>query len=219
MDSITGELSDPIHYKSLSEYPFPLGWPLHYVTPSYFATPRPVTPAGAPLPPPAPSVVSPFAMVANFLLVVIAMSALIYCLQTTMPRYSLLTLLILTAAVPLNFAFGRLTMMLFGSNAVRWYGVTIYFSPIAAAVALKYSLFQRVKWPQRRLNWISDRRSFDDYNNADDALAAASTLDRRGDWDASINLYSRAAKRWPEHDGYIQRCIDRINEKRSLAHT
>ena len=83
VDSVTGELSDPIRYERLRDLPFPVGWPLYYVTPSYLLAPLPVLPVGAPLPPPAPSRVSAFAMVANFVLVAITLSALVYFLQKT----------------------------------------------------------------------------------------------------------------------------------------
>lgn len=52
-----------------------------------------------------------------------------------------------------------------------------------------------------------------DYSNPDDTLAAASALDRNGDWDAAIALYRFAAARWPEHATYISNCIDDIAKK------
>jgi hypothetical protein len=53
-----------------------------------------------------------------------------------------------------------------------------------------------------------------DYTNADDAIEAASKLDVLGDWDEAIVLYQYAATRWPEHEGYVRKCINVINDKR-----
>lgn len=69
------------------------------------------------------------------------------------------------------------------------------------------------------------KRKFDrsmntkNFDNPDDALAAASKLDSRGDWTASLDLYRHAAERWPEHKEYIQRCIDRVTEKQASTQT
>ena len=47
VDEITGELSSPTHYESLAELDVPVGWPFHYVRPSYLsAVPGPVAPGG-----------------------------------------------------------------------------------------------------------------------------------------------------------------------------
>jgi hypothetical protein len=55
-------------------------------------------------------------------------------------------------------------------------------------------------------------RCQNEFNNADDALAAASKLDRNGDWDAAIALYRFAADRWPEHATYADNCIKEISK-------
>jgi hypothetical protein len=65
--------------------------------------------------------------------------------------------------------------------------------------------------------WTRSQQSFDGYANADDAIAAASRLEMRGDWTGSIDLYRRAGERWPEHTTYVQNCIDRITKKQSFA--
>lgn len=57
----------------------------------------------------------------------------------------------------------------------------------------------------------------EDYDNPDDAIAAASKLEMRGDWTASINLYRHAVQRWPECGEYVQHCIDRVSEKQSMT--
>ena len=216
VDSVTGKLSDPTHYKSLSEIPFPVGWPLHYVRPSDLSI-GPVTLVGAPMPLPAPSNVSLFAMAANFVLIMIAISALVYLLQKYLYQYSLLFVLLLMLIVPLYFALGRLVVLLAGYNAGEWYRIAFYFSPVAVALAARYSVYPRFKWARFRLNYKDDRRSYDDYDNPEDAIAAALRLDMRGEWTSSIILYRDAARRWPEHAAYINRCIDQIAQKQQLA--
>ncbi len=67
--------------------------------------------------------------------------------------------------------------------------------------------------PKARLN----ERSAIEYGHADGALAAASRLDSLGDWDAAITVYQDAAQRWPEHEDYIQRCIEAISEKQAMS--
>jgi len=218
VDSVTGELSQPTRYHSLSELPFPVGWPLYYVKPSYLTPPAVVSwIAGAPIPPPGPSSVHPFAMVTNLLLVVIAITSLVYFLQRTTFRFTLLLLFAVVSAVPLYFALGRFITMFAGYEAARWYSIAVYFSPIPAALAIKFSIFQRVNWACFPKIGTRCQQSFDSYANADDAIAAASRLEMRGDWIASIDLYRRAAERWPQHATYNQNCIDRVSQKQSLA--
>ena len=53
----------------------------------------------------------------------------------------------------------------------------------------------------------------DDFDNADDALAAASKLDTIGDWHASIVAYRVAAEQWPGHAAYIDNCIADVQRK------
>jgi hypothetical protein len=55
------------------------------------------------------------------------------------------------------------------------------------------------------------------YENAEDALAAASQLDMLGDWDEAIVLYQYAARCWPEHGEYINACVNTINDKKAAA--
>jgi hypothetical protein len=58
-----------------------------------------------------------------------------------------------------------------------------------------------------------------DYENADDALAAASQLDMLGDWDEAIALYQYVATRWPAHGEYINACVNTIYDKKAAAGT
>jgi uncharacterized membrane protein len=80
-------------------------------------------------------------MVANFLLIATTISALVYLLQKTKYRFSLLFLCGVMSAIPLYFILGRLVVMLAGDDAGRWYTITVYFSPVAAALAVRYSVF------------------------------------------------------------------------------
>ncbi len=63
----------------------------------------------------------------------------------------------------------------------------------------------------------SVERSPDGYDDPDDAIAAASRLDRNGDWDAAVALYRSAASRWPDHADYAERCIEEIAEKQAAT--
>ena len=80
--------------------------------------------------------------------------------------------------------------------------------------------------PLAALVWLTMRpkqtllaRSPNDYDDPDDAMAAASRLETLGDWDAAIALYRSAADRWPEHSDYIQNCIEEIVRKQAAANT
>jgi hypothetical protein len=55
-----------------------------------------------------------------------------------------------------------------------------------------------------------------EYDNADDAMAAAAKLDQIGEWDSAERLYLLCIDRWPEHAAYAKRCLDAIREKRKL---
>ncbi len=80
------------------------------------------------------------------------------------------------------------------------------FGPLSAIIWL-------ISRPRTRLI----ERAPQDYTNADDALAAASQLDKLGEWDAAIAAYENAGQRWPEHEHYISECMTRIREKQTLA--
>ena len=218
-DPATGKYSVPTHYNGLSEFKFPWGWPLYYVKPSYLTAPAVPMLAGTPVPPPVPSSVHPFALVTNLILVVITISSLVYILQKTRFRFSLLFLFAVMTAVPLYFALGRFIAMLAGYDAAGWYQIAIYFSPIPAALAVKFSIFPRVNWSYFLSIWTHRQQSIDEYANGEDAIAAALRLEMRGDWTGSIDLYRRAGERWPEHTTYVQNCIDRITKKQSFAQT
>lgn len=95
---------------------------------------------------------------------------------------------------------------------------------LAATSALVYALqFCAVmsaisnSWPSLHPRRGTEPRPNDDYDSPNDALAAAARLDGRGHWEAPIDLYRHAAKRWLEHAEYVQRCVDPIAEKQSLA--
>lgn len=78
--------------------------------------------------------------------------------------------------------------------------------------------------PLAALVWLGVRptqalieRAPADYDDADDAMAAASRLDSLGDWDAALSLYRSVAERWPEHSTYVTNCIADITQKQSAA--
>ncbi len=55
------------------------------------------------------------------------------------------------------------------------------------------------------------------YTNPEDALSAASKLDKLGHWDAAIESYQYAAKRWPENHDFIAASVAAIREKQALG--
>jgi hypothetical protein len=89
-----------------------------------------------------------------------------------------------------------------------WILVLVLFSPLVAPII----------WLVFRPATSLAERLPDDYMNADDALLAASRLDGQGDWDAAIQLYENAAKRWPDNSSYISSCIETVRQKQSQFH-
>jgi len=160
-DPVTGQFSVAKPYESLSEIDFPVGWPLYYVKPSYLTAPAlaPMVPVGSPVPPPAPSSVHPFALVGNTMFVGITVAALVYFLQTSTYRSGLMFLFGVVLAVPVCSGLGRLIAMLGGYSAahgvVHWYWVALYLSPVPAALAVRYSIPQKIGWSRFRDREVS----------------------------------------------------------------
>ena len=78
--------------------------------------------------------------------------------------------------------------------------------------------------PIRALYWLAARPphklvelNLDDYPNAEEALAAAASLDQNGEWDTAVALYQSVAQRWPEHALYVANCIKSINEMQTTS--
>jgi hypothetical protein len=72
-------------------------------------------------------------------------------------------------------------------------------------------------WPDDFDYGTEEAQSQNTPETAEDAIDAAVSLDRRGDWDEAIDAYRSAAKRWPEHARYIDNCIAEIERKRDQA--
>ena len=141
IDPITGELGKPIYYSSLSDYSFPVGWPFHYVEPDDPMKGLAAIPVGTPLPPPGPAAVSVMAMLANAIVILAAIAALIVLLQAFLPRFSLRWLLVAPLLFPAYWGGARLAGMVGGSTAVTWFSILVYFSPIL--LLLSIVLFQK----------------------------------------------------------------------------
>ena len=124
------------HYSKLSEYPFPVGWPFHYVEPDDPMKRMAPVVVGAPLPIPGPSNVSFLAMFANALLILAAISALIVLLQAFIPKFSLRLFLALPLLYPVHFAGARLTGIIVGNDFISWYTNGIYFLPVFIYVSI-----------------------------------------------------------------------------------
>lgn len=82
---------------------------------------------------------------------------------------------------------------------------------------------QRLISPVRRAcecGWFAKpiaERLPQDYTNCEQALAAASNLDQRGEWDAAIALYQHIAQQWPQQREYVSACLKAIKEKQALG--
>lgn len=139
VDPATGAWLDPIRYQSLTELPYPVGWPLAYVRPDDLsaALTKP-WPVGAPPPVPGPSTVHPLALVTNVVLIAGAIAALVYCLQKSAYRYGMGTMAAVLSAVPLYYIGGRLAGLI---SAAQWWPATVFFSPVPLAIALRVGLF------------------------------------------------------------------------------
>ena len=77
--------------------------------------------------------------------------------------------------------------------------------------------FAALVWLAARPSQALIERAPSDYDDADDAMAAASRLDSLGDWDAALSLYRSIAERWPEHAPYVTNCIADITQKQTAA--
>lgn len=208
---MTGDLSDPEFYESLSDIPFSVGWPINYVMPNELT----VRSVGAP-PAKITSIVRPWAMVGNLLIVVVTLSTLVYLLQRFMLQFSVLTLFKVSLAFALFWGLGRVIGSFWG-NAVSYYFLAVYFSPLAVGIVVELldrGMLQKLE--HKRLQ-LSIEQEFDKYENSEDAFALASKLDRAGDWETSVKLYRLSAERWPDEREYTQKCIECIAEKQALA--
>lgn len=134
----SGNLTESTHYKSMSEYPFPVGWPFHYVEPDDpWKTAGPQLATAPPLVP-GPSSVSKPTFCLNLILIFGATTALITLSQRLLPRFSLWVFLSLPLAYGFYFLGARLTGFFAGLTAIEWYSNAIYFLPIVFYVSIKF---------------------------------------------------------------------------------
>jgi hypothetical protein len=131
-------LPEPTHYKSMAEYPFPVGWPFHYVEPDDpWKTAGPQLATALP-PVPGPSSVSRPTFCLNLILIFGATTALVMLSQRLLPRFSLSVLLCLPLAYGFYFFGARLTGFLAGLTAIQWYSNAIYFLPIPLYLSIEF---------------------------------------------------------------------------------
>jgi hypothetical protein len=136
----TGDLEQPTTYATLKDYPFPIGWPLHYVEPddpALWTTPIPVN--GLPITP-GPSRVSYVAAAVNACLIVTTLACLVFLLQRYFPRFSMLSLLLLPALLAVYILGARVVAQGIGYNAYWYYESAIYFSPLLITVLYAFDL-------------------------------------------------------------------------------
>jgi hypothetical protein len=151
-------------------------------------------------------------------------------------QYSLAGLLGLTTILSVVLSLLKWLQINFGFAGVAWVIIfaiagALYVGSVAWAIAdaqkrgcsggLVVLLFAFLG-PMGAVVWLFVRPSPQvvirppaEYADPDDALAAALQLDMQGDWDAAVAVYGAVARRWPEHEKYVQGCITRLEEKRS----
>ena len=54
-------------------------------------------------------------------------------------------------------------------------------------------------------------------DTVEDAMDAASLLDKSGEWEEAIAAYREIAGRWPEHAAYVENCISEVQRKIDAA--
>lgn len=64
---------------------------------------------------------------------------------------------------------------------------------------------------------VSEFQHVEQLDDVDEFLATAAKRDRAGDWDAALDIYTQAAKRWPEQKEYIDNCVQDIKKKLSSS--
>lgn len=140
VNPVTGDLEQPISYDTLQDYPFPIGWPLHYVEPDDPALwTTPISFTGLPIAP-GPSRVSYVAAAVNFLLIVVTLTCLVFLLQSYFQSFSTPSLLLFPALLSAYILGARLVAQGIGFNAYWYYATAIYFSPILIAVLHAFGL-------------------------------------------------------------------------------
>lgn len=87
-----------------------------------------------------------FYAISNFVLVSVTLVSLIYAVQSWIPRFSILTLMVATAIIALLIALGQLVFSSQNYKLQTGFIMAIYFSPIAAAmVFIGYNFVRRRK--------------------------------------------------------------------------
>lgn len=213
VNQVTGEW-ERVSYQSISELPFPWGWPFHFHVPgSYLRDPTLPALAGTVQTNP-PSEFYSWLLAINIVLILLATISLVYILQKKFINYSVKHLIVLAAGTIAFLTIPNLP----GANL--WYGslrTIIYFAPIPLAIAAYFDRFPSLAWLKSLGITLSRRLTAAPEANAEDLLSQAAKLDRRGDWAEAIHLYENVARRWPEHLSYTQACIRSIQEKQTLS--
>ncbi len=200
---------------NLSELPFAIGWPFHYIVPDDpFITSVPM-PVGTALPPPGPAEVYYGFLAINIFLIALATAALVFCLQTLFPRFTLRTVFAVTLIVALYFGLMPHVTRSIGFIAGSLIVDGLYFSPIVGVIAILTLKKFNVQWPTTISHLRSQFRKTVDHNDPEEVLAHASRLDKQGRWEEAIDVYRSAALKWPHQATYIGNCVAEIEEKKS----
>ena len=207
-----GQLIAAPTYTTIADLPFQWGWPFHFIGPD-------LTVAKAPI----PSIASWPMLGLNILLIVLAIVALIYCSQKLLPRFTMISVLVVMTLICLYWALIPLVGRFVGSPWMERLSIAFHFSPILGVVAIRYA--EKFGYgPHAFLRWIEAprimkpfrRRELND-DTPDDSLAAAAKFDQQGRWQEAIDLYRTVVQKWPEQTEYVDNCLAAIEEKRAAG--
>ena len=154
-------------------------------------------------------------LVFNVLIALFTTACLVYVLQKTCPRFSIRALFVFVTGFALVFG---LTARIASLVGYPWFDVIsncVYFSPILFAFLVRIVGGVNINWRQI-FSYRKEQGQPDEFENADEALAMASKLDRVGKWDEALDLYRYARDKWPDSSAYIEACMDEIEKKKGL---
>lgn len=200
---------------NLSDLPFAIGWPFHYVVPNDPFPPSVPVRVGVALPAPGPADVYYGFFATNILLIALATAALVYCLQTLFPRFTLRTVFAVTLIVALYFGLLPHVTRTIGFVAGSLVVDGLYFSPIVGVIAILTLKKFNIQWSTTISKIRNVGGTTVDHNDPEEVLAHASQLDKQGRWEEAIDVYRSAALKWPQQATYIRNCITAIEEKKS----
>lgn len=149
----------------------------------------------------------------NAMVISITLTCLVFVAQQSVQRFNLRTMLAFFVLIACLFGLLRIAQSYGFGEA---YLMTVFLSPIGIALYFHLVGVPNFKWNQ--LRWLSNSspsEKIEHFATAEDAFAAATRLERRGEWSDAINLINAAVTRWPVHGKYAAKCVASIKEKQA----